>query len=259
MVKNSENVFSSIDVHSHLYLCKQPLNQLLENAAQAGVKYMLNIAINIESSRKVLVMHKRHSQCLPTIGIHPCEHASLERVDELEGLLLKNKDQVKAIAEIGLDYYWRQDNKKQQQLAFEKQCDLAQRYDLPVIIHNRKADEDIASICKNFPSLKKVFHCFMGGPQFLQELMDENSFFSFTGSITYAKKGKTIQAIKALPLDRCLIETDCPYLVPKQQEGKENQPAYVCYVRDKIAEIKQLTIDKVSENLYANAKKLLAI
>ncbi|MEK9657223.1 MAG: TatD family hydrolase [bacterium] len=245
-----------IDVHAHLYLCKEKENDLLDAAHEAGLTHIVNIAINIGSSRKVLVTHQRQPNCLPTVGIHPCETNDFDKMGELEDLLKVNHQKIVAIAEIGLDYYWQQENKAAQQRVFTFQLDLAQRYKLPVIIHNRKADADIVAITKNFPEVTKIFHCFAGGPQLLETLAADNHYFSFTGQITHAKKGKTIQAIKVLDLDHCLIETDSPYLTPLAYKGQSNQPAYLPEIAQKIAEVKQIDLRECSQKCYQNSLRL---
>eukprot|EP01047_Picozoa_sp_COSAG01_P035149 COSAG01_NODE_2676_length_7264_cov_6.952128_2_plen_257_part_00 len=244
------------DIHSHLYLCKEDPKVLLDRAEAAGVKQVINIAIDLGSSRKVLAMYQRDKRALATVGIHPCESKDFDKIATLETLIKDQRQEIVAIAEIGLDYYWQDDNKAAQEDAFRAQLDLAQRYNLPVIIHNRKADEDMIRVTKDFPNVTKVFHCFMGGPSLVEQLMQPNHYFSFTGSITYAKKGKTIQAIKALPMDRMFIETDCPYLTPKAYQGQPNQPLYVLEVAKKIADVKGLDIIECAELYNRNFLKL---
>ena len=151
---------------------------------------------------------------------------------------------------------------KNQQTWFRQQLDIAKQYMLPVIIHNRKADNDIVSIVNDYPTVYKVFHCFSGSPDFAKTLLSDYHFFSFTGTITYSKKGKTLRAIQPLPLDKLMVETDCPYLTPIPYKGNENQPAYLAPIAQKIADIKQVPLEKVCQtttttaNLFFNLPKL---
>ena len=196
-----------IDSHAHVYLCDQDEETILKNAQQQGITHIINIGIDIGSSKKVLAQFNRHEQLIPTAGIHPCE---VEKNDpaQLE-TLIKENPVFKAIGECGLDYYWQDDNKEKQKKIFIAQLNLAKKTNLPVIIHNRKADQDIQTISNQHPSITKVFHCYQGGFDD-QTINNPNHFFSFTGQITYAKKGKTVTAIKALPLEKIMIETDSP-------------------------------------------------
>lgn len=241
-----------IDSHAHLYLCKETSQKLLDDAQKEGVISVINVAIDLGSSRKVLAMYHRDPRAFPTIGVHPCEVQKDFPLKEFEALLDEHHKKWVAIGETGLDYYWQDGNKQEQMKAFEAQLDLAQRYNLPVIIHNRKADNDVAAMVAQFPKVKKVFHCFMSGPRFVETLMHPNHFFSFTGSITHQKKGKTIQAIKALPLEKMMVETDCPYLTPKSKQGLPNQPSFLSEILQRISEIKNINNEDCAKQIKAN-------
>ena len=175
-----------------------------------------------------------------TLGIHPCECLNFTDYTQLKNLAISKP--FVAIGEIGLDYHHMTAPKKTQWDCFIKQLALAQDLDLPVVIHNRKADDDIASIIKDFPKVKKVLHCFSSSIAFAESVLNDTTFFSFTATITFAKKGKTLTALKQLPLHHIMIETDCPYLKPKDCDTAENEPALVDHVLTKMAAVR--SIDK---------------
>jgi TatD DNase family protein len=240
-----------IDTHAHLYLCKRSLQDLIINAKEAGITHIINVGIDIQTGLQALALSNQCPHIFPTIGIHPCETQHSHSLEELETLLKKHP--FKAIGEIGLDYYHMTAPKPKQIEVFETQLGLAQKLGLPVIIHNREADEDMINCIKKFSAVKKVFHCYGSKPTITDQLLAPNHYFSFTGTITYAKKGKTIQSIKKIPLSQIMIETDCPYLTPKDHKGEENQPAFVGEIAQKIALVKDLSLKEVVDQTTQNA------
>lgn len=232
-----------IDTHAHLYYREPELDELINRAVTSGVTHIINVGIDIETSLKSLEFSKKHPIILPTIGIHPGNCEAFNNFDELE--ILAQKYPFRAIGEIGLDYFKMYTDKETQKKAFIKQCEIAERLNLPIIIHNRQAEEDMITILKAFPNIKKVFHCFGSKQSFIEAVDNTSSFFSFTGNCTYAKKGKTVSAIRTLPLNKIMIETDCPYLSPAAYKDKKNEPAFVIEVAKRIAEIKNISVDEV--------------
>ena len=163
------------------------------------------------------------------------------------------------MGEIGLDYFKMRSSKIHQCTAFERQLALARYYDMPVIIHNRHSESDMADIVTQFPTVKKVFHCFGSHPDFIEQVDSPTTYYSFTGTATYAKKGKTIAAIRDIPLTKIMIETDCPYLTPVAYKGKENQPAYVSKIAKRIAYIKGIHIATVIQTTTQTASYFFKI
>jgi TatD DNase family protein len=247
-----------IDTHAHLFLSESPLDLLVHRAKEAGLTHIINVATNINNSLMTIDSAKQYPDFIKaSVGIHPCETQHPHNLDEIEQLA-KEKEVV-ALGEMGLDYLKMYAPKDTQIRYFEAQLQLAERLKLPVIIHNREANEDMIAITKNFPTVKKVFHCFSGSPELLDALYADTHFFSFTGNITYSKKGKTIQAIKHLPLDKIMIETDTPYLTPKHFQGQRNEPAFVTCVLQKIAEIKSLTLQETQLQICQNSQQFFSI
>jgi len=246
-----------IDTHAHLYYREKDLAQLIKNAKEAGLSHIINVGIDIKTSLKALDYSKKFDMILPTIGIHPCNSNNNDSLNELKELALKHP--FKAIGEIGLDYFKMYTDKKTQKQVFIAQLDIAQELNLPIIIHNRHAEEDMIEILNTYPNLKKVFHCFGSGVEFINETHSDTTYYSFTGNITYAKKGKMIQSIKELPLEKIMIETDSPYLTPEAYKGQENEPAFVREIAKKIADVKHLTIEEVITSTTQTARRFFNI
>ncbi len=233
-----------IDTHTHLYLCDPPVSKRIQNALAAGVTHCISVSIDLETTQKNIDLAREYPCVLPTVGVHP---SSCDQAVEWEKMAQwLATERFYAIGEIGLDYHWTVETKARQQAGFERQLQLAFEYQLPVIIHNRKADEDVLAIVKKYPQLRYVFHCFSSDGAFVDALEGIDAYFSFTGMITYSKKGKVIDVIRNLPLDRMMVETDCPYLTPEAYRGQKNEPAYLGEVVRKIAEIKGETPEKIA-------------
>jgi TatD DNase family protein len=246
-----------IDTHAHLPLCKADIEILLTNAKKNDVTYIVNVGIDIKSSLEAYNLSKLYSQIIPTIGIHPSQHEDIGCLDEMERLI--KECEFKAVGETGLDYFKNYTSKETQIKLFRAQLKLAKKHQLPVIIHNRKADDDVLAIIEEYKDLTKVFHCYSTNVEFAKKLLAPNTYFSFTGNITYSKKGKIIETIKYLPLENILLETDCPFLVPEKYKGQENQPAHVVEIAKKIAEIKQVSLDEVENVTTENALRFFSI
>ncbi len=230
-----------IDTHAHLFYLKKPLSDVVATAKAAGVTHIINIGVNIQTSQQAINQALTYPDFISaTCGIHPCD---ISKKPDWEALIkLIKHEKVVALGEIGLDYHHMRSSKDIQIKAFEKQLELAETYKLPVVIHSRKADDDVRSIINACPKIKKVLHCYASSAEYAESVLNENTFFSFTGMITYAKKGKTMNAIKAIPIEHIMIETDCPYLKPKNSDIEENEPAYIGAVLEKIAEVKQVLV-----------------
>ena len=233
-----------IDTHCHLGLCTRPVETILELAKQEGVSHMVNVATDIASAKAAQQLAQRYPQQLSaTVGLYPGKKAGERELQQV-------REQAKtgrycAIGEIGLDYFRVTTSPEEQKASLMAQLEMAKEYALPVIIHNRQADADIIRCVEAYPMVKKVFHCFASTWEVAEQLLHPNHYMSFTGMITYSKKGKTRRCIQQLPLDRIMVETDSPYLTPKVYHGQENQPAYVTEVAATIAHIKGLSVDDV--------------
>jgi len=238
-----------IDSHAHLYLSKTPLDTLAKEAKKQGVSHIINIGINIETSLIALEQHLTYpSYIYPTIGIHPGETQDIKKIPLIKNLVTKHP--FVALGEMGLDYYKMYAPKNIQWTCFEQQLELAAELNMPVIIHNRHADTDIKAITDNFPQVKKVLHCFSSPWEFAESMITDNTYFSFTGQITYAKKGKTVRTLKELPIDKIMIETDSPYLTPKSKQGHPNQPAYTQDILEHIITLRKEDPEEIKRTLF---------
>lgn len=227
------------DTHAHPHLCvKTPLDTLVNRAKSAGLIGMMSVAIDPASAREAIEhSHQYPGFIWPTAGIHPTSVSDDEQLSELEAILQTHD--IYAIGECGLDFY--RDNHPSAGLQtdyFRAQLDLAQRYDLPVIIHSRNADAELVPILLEYPNVRKVIHCFSSPWSVVEALLDTATWFSFTGIVTYTNYDPYV--IQNLPLPRIMIETDCPYLTPLGHRGASNEPAFVSDICSKLAAIKSL-------------------
>ncbi len=272
-----------IDIHSHLddQQFKDDRSIVIERAFTSGIEKIINIGAGIGSSERSVKLAQKEKNIYASVGLHPSyfdryQKKSWVYFNKLEKLARKEK--VVAIGEVGLEYFRRGEGKitlaqkKIQQKGFEDQLKIAQALELPVIIHCRgkkaekgslyretdEAYEDVLAIIKKFPHLKYIFHSFGGRLDFTKKvLLLKNVSFSFTGNITYAKpKAEILEVIKAIPLEKIMVETDCPYLAPEPMRGKRNEPAYVRYVAEKIAEIKEISLERVAKETMKNVHKI---
>ncbi len=232
-----------IDTHAHLFSCKRPLDEIVSNARAVGITHIINVGLNRDTWLQAQLQSQQYPGFIfPTAGLYPGQEKNSAFLEEIEQLARTR--QIAAIGEIGLDYFRVTLPKTQQIDLFETQLDIALRTQYPVIIHNRNADEDIVEICKNFSGVKKVFHCFGSGPNHIDKLMSNSTYFSFTATLSFADKGEAIDGLNHIPLDRIMIETDCPYLTPRVYGKTENQPANVLHTAKKVAEIKGVSLEE---------------
>ena len=191
-------------------------------------------------------------------GIHPEEVDNLpsDYLDTLRALSEEKK--CVAIGEIGLDYYWRQDNKELQKKIFTEQILLAKELELPVIVHSRDAHEDTLNILRQYKP-KGILHCFSGSVETAKEVLKLGMYIGLGGAVTFKNAKKPVEVAEFLPLDRLLLETDCPYMAPVPMRGKRNDSSYIPYVAEKIGEIKGIEAQTVIDTATENAKRLFGI
>ncbi|MDO8240391.1 MAG: TatD family hydrolase [Candidatus Moranbacteria bacterium] len=262
-----------IDSHAHLddRQYDQDREATIARAFASGVEKIINIGADLAGSIASVELAIQYDNVFATVGLHPnvFDEFDESQVQELcnEIRNLASNEKVVAIGEIGLDYYSHDENsitpeqKENQKKSFVAQIEIAREFNLPVVIHCRDAYEDVYEIIEKYPEVSFVFHCYGGGLEFTQKLLSMNNvWFSFTGNITYAKSDlEVFGVVKEIPLERIMLETDCPYLTPVPHRGKRNEPAYVTYVQGKIAEIKQISANKVDEVTTRTAKKFLSL
>lgn len=231
-------------------------DELLTALTDNGVEYIINCGCDKASSHKALEMAEKHGFVYAAVGIHPSNLDSGTTISEIE-TLAKNKKCV-AIGEIGLDYYWTDDNKSMQREIFCKQLELAKKLDLPVIIHDREAHSDTLEILKEYRP-KGVVHSFSGSVEMAEELLKIGLYIGVGGVITFKNAKKLPDVVKMLPEDRLLLETDAPYLAPVPYRSKTNHSAMIYLSAQKIAEIRETDTLNILKITNKNAKKLFAI
>jgi len=232
---------------------------LLASLKENNISLVLNPGINEASCLKAVEFADKYDYFYAAIGWHPSD--VLDFTEKSEQLLYKlaKHPKVKAIGEIGLDYYWTTDTMDVQKKVFRRQLEIAQELNLPVIIHDREAHGDCMDMIAKFPNLRGVFHCYSGSAEMAKELVRRGWYLSFTGAITYKNARKAPEVIDAVPMDRIMIETDAPYLTPVPHRGKRNDSRYLSHIVDKIAEVKGITHEEVARITMENGKRFFNI
>ncbi len=248
-----------VDTHCHLDNEKFDLDraEVIERIKDK-LEFCVNIGYDLKSSKKSLELAKEYSFIYAVVGVHPIDIAEYNDELEKELEIIAKDSKVVAIGEIGLDYHWMTEPKEVQQDRFRKQLELAKRVNKPVVIHTRDAMEDTVNILKEYPEIGGVIHCYPGSLETAKVLVDR-FYLGIGGTLTFKNAKKTVEVVKEIPLDRIVIETDCPYLTPEPFRGKRNEPIYVEYVAEKIAQIKEISVEEVVKVTTENAKKLYKI
>lgn len=253
-----------IDTHCHLdFPAFEPdRDTVLKRAEDAGVGFMVNIGSSLKGSRDSVALARQYPFIFATVGLHPhdAKDCSDESFAEIEHL--SKEEKVVAIGEVGLDYFRNLSEPEIQRAVFEKFIDLAQRMQLPLVIHSRDAEDDVTSILKNHIAVGLrgvVVHCFSGTEIFLKKCLDLGFFVSFTCNVTYKKAQKLRDLVSLVPLERMFLETDAPYLSPEGKRGKRNEPAYVVELAYEVARIKNIDFEKVCAQTTKNAKQFFKI
>ncbi|MGE5473663.1 MAG: TatD family hydrolase [Ignavibacteriales bacterium] len=236
-------------------------DEVILNAFNSGVKYILNAGSDIATSKKSIMLAEKYDFVYAAVGVHPHEAEKLSEDGFNEIKKMGSHQKVVAIGEIGLDYYYDHSPRDVQRYWFEKQINLGKELNLPLIIHNRDSHEDMMDIIrKNAPySNSGVLHCFTGSWEMAKQLLDLGLYLSFGGPITFKNAKKAIDIIGKMPIDRILIETDCPYLTPEPFRGKRNHSGYVNLVAEKISEIRGISMQEAANLTTMNTKRLFGI
>ena len=233
--------------------------ELLSSLEAKGVGLILNPGCEERSSRAALDLAERFPFVYAAVGIHPEDMEGLGP-DSLKTVrALAGHEKCVAIGEIGLDYYWDDTHKAEQQALFAAQLALAVELDLPVIIHDREAHADCLEITGRFPRLRGVFHCFSGSAEMAKELLRRGWYLGFDGPVTYKNARKALEVLQIVPPERILVETDSPYMSPVPLRGKRNDSSNLVYIINKIAEIKGMTPAEIEAVTWENGKRLFGI
>lgn len=243
-------------VDSHAHLDSLGFDKDRDNVIRSsGLSYILNVATDIKSTKFTLELTEKYGFVYGAIGIHP-HHSVTENVLELKKYL--DNPNIKAIGEIGLDFYRDYAPRDKQEEIFRVLLKEAETRSLPVIIHQRNAQKEILDILNDY-SVTGVMHCFSGDLEFAFDSIANGFYISFAGNITYPKAENLRKIAKEISIDNILIETDCPWLAPQKMRGKRNEPKYVQYVAEEIARIKSMSLEEIGETTTGNFRKLFCI
>lgn len=246
-----------IDTHAHII--KEYFNDienLVKELKEKNVINVINCSTSIDDAKEIIELSKKTNNfLLPALGIHPEIVNDFNKINELEELIKNNK--IVAIGEIGLDYYWNKENKNEQKECFNKHLDLAEKYNLPILVHTRESIQDTFDILKE-RKLKGIIHCYSGSYEMAKEFIKLGYKLGIGGVLTF-KNSKLYEVIEKINLKDIVLETDSPYLTPEPHRGKQNNPYNIYYVAKKIAEIKNINIDEVIKETTNNAKELFDI
>ena len=247
------------DSHAHYNDEKFDLDrkEILENIYNSGITKLINAGYSLESSKKAIEIANNYDFIFATAGISPndIEDFKEENLNEIRNLAKSKK--VVAIGEIGVDYYWNKENKDLQKKVFISQIKLANELNMPIVIHTREAIYDTLDILKNNKCNKKgVFHCCPLNIDLVREGLKLGFYISFAGPVTFKNSKNAEEIIKMVPVEKMLIETDSPYLSPEPLRGKRNDSRNVKYIAQKIADIKNMKLEEISEITYKNAEKV---
>ena len=247
------------DTHAHMVdpVFDQDIDPLLMGLKDKGVELVMNPGCCLETSRLAVALAEKYPFVYAAVGTHP-DAANEVNEDVLEEYrkLCKLSDKVKAIGEIGLDYYYETIPRQIQLKAFRMQMELARELDLPVIIHERQAHDDGMTVVRDFPDVTGVFHCYSGSAEMARQLVRKGWYIGFTGVLTFKNARKAVETAQSIPLDRIVLETDCPFMAPEPFRGKRNDPGYLPKMAEKLAEIRGISVEEAIAVTTENAKRL---
>ncbi len=250
------------DTHAHMddRAFDQDREALLASLPQRGIALLMNPGCSLESSRNAVALARKFDYIYAAVGSHPdaADEVNEEVLAEYRALCKLNP-KVKAIGEIGLDYHYEDIPREVQKKAFRVQMALAAELDLPVIVHEREAHEDGMSIVKEFPGVRGVFHCYSGSAEMARQLVELGWYIGFTGVLTFKNARKAVEVAAAIPMERIVLETDCPYMSPEPFRGRRNDPGRLVYMAEKLAQIRGLTVEEVQAVTTENGKRLYRI
>lgn len=243
------------DTHAHLddEMFDGDRESVIEKIKAAGVGRLNNIGADMKSSAESIRLAEKYDFIYASVGVHPSETRSMTDTDIDTLRDMTRHDKVVAVGEIGLDYHYEDTDRETQKYWFRRQLELAKECDMPVIIHDRESKGECIEILKESGISRGVVHCFSGSAETAAELLKMGFYISFTGVLTFKNAKKAVRALKAIPMDRLFIETDCPYMAPEPFRGTRNDSSLVYRVAEKIAELKGLDSDEVIRITTENA------
>ena len=250
------------DTHAHMddRAFDHDREELLSSLPGQGIALLMNPGCSLASSRAASRLSQEYDYIYAAVGSHP------DAADEVNGEVLeeyrklcKLNPKIKAIGEIGLDYHYEDIPREIQQRAFRMQLELARELKLPVIVHEREAHEDGMKIIAEVPEVTGVFHCYSGSAEMARQLVERGWYIGFTGVLTFKNARKAVEVAQSIPLERIVLETDCPYMSPEPFRGRRNDPSRLCYMAEKLAQLRSLPVEKIHEVTVENGKQLYRI
>ncbi len=249
-----------IDSHCHLdhSPLKDNLDEVISRSKDIGIEKLLTISTNIKSFENIIKLVEKDAIIFGTFGIHPHETDKelISKVDIVKKIMFNDK--IIGVGETGLDFYYNNSNKNNQILSFKNHIEAALELEMPVIVHSRNAEEETYEILKDYSydKLKILMHCYTGSRAFAEKLMKLNAYFSASGIITFKNSLELQNTFKIIPGEKLLIETDSPFLSPVPMRGKKNEPSYIKFTLEKLAEIKNISTKHLDSLTTKNFEKL---
>ena len=231
--------------------------ELLAALPDQGLGLVMNPGCSLASSRNAVAMAEKYPYIYAAVGSHPdvADEVNTDVLEEYKRLCKLSK-KVKAIGEIGLDYHYEDIPRSRQKEAFRAQMKLARELNLPVIVHERDAHEDGMAIVEEFPEVTGVFHCYSGSAEMAKWLVNRGWYIGFTGVVTFKNARKALETAAAIPIERIVIETDCPYMSPEPFRGKRNDPGKVYRMAEKLAQLRGVSTAEMARITLENGKRL---
>ena len=249
-----------IDTHAHIDMLEAPIESTLQLMKDFGVKKAVIPSVEVSSMEKVIAAAEADENIYAMIGIYPSEAKTYTQEVEDRMIELAKNHKVKAVGEIGLDYYWDKSFVDLQKEVYVKQILLANKLNLPIVIHDREAHKDAYDLLLEYnQSSKALFHCFSGSVEFMRECVKKGWYIALGGVVTFKNAVKMKDVAREIPLDKLVLETDSPYLTPVPFRGKPNTPAYVRYVAEEIANLRQIPLNELIDIKTNNAERFFEI
>ena len=247
------------DTHAHMddRAFDVDRRELLSSLPEQGIALLMNPGCSLASSRAASRLSQEYDYIYAAVGSHPdaADEVDEEVLEEYRELCKLNP-KIKAIGEIGLDYHYEDIPRQIQQRAFRMQLELARDLNLPVIVHEREAHEDGMKIISEFPEVTGVFHCYSGSAEMAKLLVERGWYIGFTGVLTFKNARKAVEVAQSIPLERIVLETDCPYMSPEPFRGRRNDPSRLCYMAEKLAQLRSLPVESIHQITVENGKRL---
>ncbi len=234
---------------------------VLSAMPEQNVGYILNACASLSEMEDILAITERYPFVYASVGVHPHEVEDMTLADLDRIRAYAGRDKVRAVGEIGLDYYYDNSPRQLQKQWFAAQVDLARELGMPVIIHDRDAHQDTMDILRahQIRDVGGIFHCYAGSPEMAREILDWGMYIAFGGTLTFKKSVRPVEVAKYVPLDRIVLETDCPYLAPEPKRGQRNSSLLLHFVAERLAEIKGISVAEVERVTCENGKKIFRI